>query len=673
MESYTNELIHETSPYLLQHAHNPVDWVSWSPKVFERAKAENKLVLISVGYSSCHWCHVMEHECFEDEEVAALMNKFFINVKVDREERPDVDQLYMTAVQLMTNKGGWPLNCFTLPDGRPIYGGTYFPKEQWMHVLRSLEHTHRTAPERVNEYANELMQGVSASELITVPVTGVQFEMEKLSELILRWKRNFDHREGGGTHAPKFPLPNNIDFLMDYALNANDEAVLKHVEITLDKMAMGGIYDHAGGGFARYSVDMLWKVPHFEKMLYDNGQLIYTYARAYAIFGKPLYKRVVKQTVQWLEREMTDPSGAFISALDADTEGEEGLYYVWSKDELTLLDRETNGLASQIYNFGDRAYWEEGKFILLRTKSDTELIQSLGCTEEDLDNLINEVNEVILAHRMKRVYPGKDDKCLTSWNAMCLKGLCEAFRVFGEDSFRRLAIRNYKWISGTMIQPSGKVDRTFKNGEVSIGGFLEDYSAVIDALIAYYLMEGDTNALKLAEKVLAYSKDKFFDEKSGMFFFTPDDTELIARKMDINDNVIPAANSVMARNLFYLSILNRNNTYRALATQMLSNVDDGMENYGSGYSNWSFLLNHFIFDLKELLCVGSEGKSNAYKLARSKMQFCLIAFKNESDDSELFSEYSSEFNQIYICVEGSCLMPVSDVKSALETVMNSSL
>ena len=289
MEEYTNDLIQETSPYLLQHAHNPVDWVAWSDDVFERAKKENKLVLISVGYSACHWCHVIEHESFEDEEVAALMNKFFISVKVDREERPDVDQVYMTAVQLMTQQGGWPLNCFCLPDGRPIYGGTYFPKEQWMHILKSLHFTFQNDLEKVEEYASNLHEGVQRAELIQKNETEIQFNIEKLEELVLRWSKLFDRINGGDSKAPKFPLPNNYLFLLEYAVQMNDEKVMEHVRLSLDKMAMGGIYDQVGGGFARYSVDMLWKVPHFEKMLYDNGQLIELYSKAYRTTNSPLY------------------------------------------------------------------------------------------------------------------------------------------------------------------------------------------------------------------------------------------------------------------------------------------------------------------------------------------------------------------------------------------------
>jgi uncharacterized protein YyaL (SSP411 family) len=358
-----NDLIHESSLYLQQHAHNPVDWKPWSQQAFEQAKQENKLVLVSIGYSACHWCHVMEHECFENEELAAYMNQHFVCIKVDREERPDIDQIYMTAVQLMTQRGGWPLNCFTLPDGRPIYGGTYFPKDQWMNVLKSLVYTQEKDPERVLEYAAQLEEGVAKSELIAVPSPVEKWSDEKLHEMLVRWSRSFDSLEGGPTKAPKFPLPNNYLFLLEFARYFQDEKVKNHVELTLDKMLQGGIYDQIGGGFARYSVDMLWKVPHFEKMLYDNGQLIQLYSEAYRFFKKDSYKDLVYQTVAWLQREMQDESGAFYSALDADTEGEEGKFYCWSKEELQQLLDEDFEWVKDYYNVNQRGYWEEEKYI----------------------------------------------------------------------------------------------------------------------------------------------------------------------------------------------------------------------------------------------------------------------------------------------------------------------
>ncbi|MFT6246356.1 MAG: hypothetical protein ACJAXI_003134, partial [Crocinitomicaceae bacterium] len=491
MEKYTNDLIKETSPYLLQHAHNPVNWVSWSDDVFERAKAENKLVLISVGYSACHWCHVMEHESFEDEEVAGLMNKLFINVKVDREERPDVDQVYMTAVQLMTQRGGWPLNCFTLPDGRPVYGGTYFPKEQWMHILRSLHHTYENDLEKVTEYAENLHEGIISSELITGSVSQYDFSKDKLDEIILRWSKNFDATYGGESKAPKFPLPSNFEFLLDYAVNSKDAKVRKHVENSLDCMAMGGIYDQIGGGFARYSVDMLWKVPHFEKMLYDNGQLVSLYTKAYKIFKKPLYKRTVDQTIEWLEREMTDESGAFYSALDADSEGVEGKFYVWTVAELESTLEGDFDWVRELYEVNQNGHWEDGNYVLLRRLSDKEILNKTKWSQLEFEENLSRVNDLLLTERSHRIRPGLDDKCLTSWNAMMLKGLCEAYTVFKEDSYLRLALKNAKWLENNQLREDGGLWRNYKKGIANIEGFLEDYAHVIDAFIALYSVSFD--------------------------------------------------------------------------------------------------------------------------------------------------------------------------------------
>ncbi|MEY3438045.1 MAG: hypothetical protein RL265_630, partial [Bacteroidota bacterium] len=528
MEKFTNQLIHETSPYLLQHAHNPVNWVPFSDGVFEQAKRENKLVLISVGYSACHWCHVMEHECFEDEEVADLMNTYFINVKVDREERPDVDQVYMTAVQLITQKGGWPLNCFTLPDGRPIYGGTYFPKDQWMHILRSLEHTFKNDREKAEEYAANLHEGIKNSELIAVAVKRDSFSEEKLHELVLRWSRNFDAMEGGESRAPKFPLPNNYEFLLEYGVKYENLKVLKHVELTLDKMAMGGIYDQVGGGFSRYSVDMLWKVPHFEKMLYDNGQLLHLYAQAYNYFRKPLYKRVVYQTIEWLQREMLTKEGAFYSALDADSEGDEGKFYCWKPEELQALLGEDYAWVKDFYAVNQRGFWEGEKYILLRTESDQEFARKMNWTNVEFEEAIAKLNQKLLDERTHRVRPGTDDKCLTSWNAMTLKGLCQAYSAFGEEEFLQLAHKNARWILESQLQEDGKLLRNYKNGKANIPAFLEDYAHVIDAFIDFYQITFDIQWLEKAQILTQTTLEHFHDSTSQMFYFTQSNTSLIA-------------------------------------------------------------------------------------------------------------------------------------------------
>lgn len=655
MEKYTNDLAKESSPYLLQHAHNPVDWVPWSPDVFERAEKENKLVLISVGYSACHWCHVMEHESFEDEEVAAIMNKHFINVKVDREERPDVDQVYMTAVQLMTQSGGWPLNCFTLPDGRPIYGGTYFPKEQWMNILKSLRYTYDNEKEKVLEYAENLHEGVQRSELITVASETQQFEKEVLNELIQRWSRSFDREWGGNSRAPKFPLPSNLEFLLNYGLLEDDNMALQHVETTLDNMALGGIYDQVGGGFSRYSVDMLWKVPHFEKMLYDNGQLLTVYARAYAIFKKPLYKRIIDQTIAWMEREMLDESGAFYAALDADSEGVEGKFYVWTAAELeSVLDRHF-GWFQRVYEINQNGHWEEGNYILLRRKSDVELCKELDCTQDELEAQLHRVHELLLSARSHRIRPGLDNKCLTGWNAMTVRGLCEAYAVLWEDHYLHLAEKVMRWIINTQCK-EGKLYRNYNDGQTNIEGFLEDYAHTIDACIAVYQVTFKVDWLTKAKELMDYCLEAFGDDDSQMFFFTNADTQLIARKMEINDNVIPSSNSVMARNLYYLGRYLNEAGYLDRSRTMLGNVYDGMEQYGSGYSNWGMVLLHEIYGLAELV---TGERDDALTLRKSGVPMVLQA-QIDADLPLTASKLDTLKDQIMVCFEGTCKFPTKD-------------
>jgi uncharacterized protein YyaL (SSP411 family) len=670
MHKHTNALIEESSPYLLQHAHNPVNWVPWSDEIFEQAKKEDKLVLVSVGYSACHWCHVMEHECFEDEEVAALMNTYFINVKVDREERPDVDQVYMTAVQLMTQKGGWPLNCFTLPDGRPIYGGTYFPKDQWMHILKSLVHTFKNDRERATEYAAQLAEGISKSELIEHPTDFSDFQEEKLHELVLRWSRNFDRMEGGSSRAPKFPLPNNYDFLLQYAVQFEDEKVLKHVELTLDKMALGGIYDQVGGGFTRYSVDMIWKVPHFEKMLYDNGQLIGLYARAYSYYKKPLYKRIVFQTLEWLQREMQTPEGSFYSALDADSEGDEGKFYCWNPSELkTVIGEDDFAWVKDFYNVNQLGFWEEDKYILLRTESDLAFAAKMKWTLAEFEDKIAKVNQKLLDERAHRVRPGLDDKCLTAWNAMTLKGLCDAYKAFGEEEILQSARKIARWLVRTQMTEEGKLWRTAKNGVSKIHGFLEDYAHTIDGLIAFYQITFEKEWVNKANELCTTVLNEFHDEQSQMFFYTSTANQLIARKMEINDNVLPSSNSVMARNLFYLGQLYYKPEFIKIAHQQLANIYDGMEQYGSGYSNWGMLLLDVTGDFYQVAILGDQALEKSRELQKFYLPNTVFAGGESANLPMLQDKVSTENTTIFVCYDGTCLLPTTEVKAAFQLMI----
>ncbi|MFZ9028747.1 MAG: thioredoxin domain-containing protein, partial [Crocinitomicaceae bacterium] len=619
-------------------------------------------------YSACHWCHVMEHESFEDDEVAALMNKFFISVKVDREERPDVDQVYMTAVQLMTQQGGWPLNCFCLPDGRPIYGGTYFPKEQWMHILKSLHFTFQNDLEKVEEYASNLHEGVQRAELIQKNENEIQFNIEKLQELVLRWSKLFDRINGGDSKAPKFPLPNNYLFLLEYATWLNDQKVMEHVRLSLDKMAMGGIYDQVGGGFARYSVDMLWKVPHFEKMLYDNGQLIELYSKAYRTTKSPLYKRVVEEIVNWLEREMIAEKGGFYSALDADTEGEEGKFYVWSESELSETLKNDFAWASEYFEMGRLSDWEGNK-VLMRSQTDEVFLKEKGWTQDVFDQELKKLQRRLLNIRSERVFPGIDDKVLTGWNAMTVKGLAHAGVIFNEQRYIHLGTA----IMTTLLknQWDGKIlKRNFKNGVSTIDAFLEDYAHMIDGLIALHQADLDEKWINAAVQLTEKTIEEFSDEKSGMFFFTDSRSNLIARKMEVNDNVIPSSNSVMAHNLFALGLLTGRMEWINRAEQMVHNVYDGMEMYGSGYSNWAMLLQRMIKGQKEVVFAGTDADKAILKL-REQLDVPVLLAKATEDSTLSICQgrHSTEELVIYVCEKGACSLPVKSVAEAINRVI----
>lgn len=664
LPKHTNLLKKENSPYLQQHAHNPVNWLPWSEDVFELAKKENKMVLVSVGYSACHWCHVMEHECFEDEEVAELMNKYFINVKVDREERPDVDQVYMTAVQIMTQKGGWPLNCFTLPDGRPVYGGTYFPKNQWMHILKSLQHVFENDKVKIEETANNITEGVNQSELISEPKSDLSLQESHLTELVQRWSKSFDTQYGGPTRAPKFMLPNNFTFLLEYALSNGKKDVLDYVELSLDKMALGGIYDQVVGGFSRYSVDMLWKVPHFEKMLYDNGQLIELYSEAYRIYKKPLYKRLVFQTIDWLNTEMKSEKGGYYSALDADSEGEEGKFYVWKEDELKSVLGEYYSDAEKIYAFNDRGFWEEGNFILLRTEDDQAICQRENWSIEEFEKKLAIVNDLLQEERKNRIRPGLDNKRITSWNAILLKGLIKAYVVFDDVEILSMINNINGWIEGQF--EGGNLLR-IKDGNQKIDAFLEDYAHYLSALIDMYLIDFNEEWLFKAECLMREINLKFKHDESEMYYFTDDQSTLIARKMEINDNVIPATNSVMALNNYRLGHYLSNKEMIEQSKQMLVNVYDGMENYGSGYSNWALLLNNL---LKGTFEVASNSKSELKKLIKDDRSLSNVSPVYIHPDSKIISASDKKTiaQKFSVCTEGTCFAPTNDINEVFNLI-----
>ncbi|MFL5765158.1 MAG: thioredoxin domain-containing protein [Bacteroidia bacterium] len=666
--THTNSLIHETSPYLLQHAYNPVNWHAWNEETLDKAKRENKLVLVSIGYSACHWCHVMEHESFEDEKVAQLMNDHFICIKVDREERPDVDQVYMLATQLMTGHGGWPLNCFTLPDLRPVFGGTYFPKASWMNILLNLADVWQQEPQKAIDYAEKLTEGVKLAELVKVNNKQDAFTDTQLSKCYENWKTRFDEEEGGPDKAPKFPLPNNYQFLLRYAYHTDNREAKDHVKLTLKKMAYGGIYDQLGGGFARYSVDRLWKVPHFEKMLYDNAQLVTLYSEAFLADPDPLYKQVVYETLEFVETELRSPAGGFYSALDADSEGEEGKYYVWTKQELMDLLGGDFELFADYFNINDRGDWEHGNYILLRFEEDETIAARYKLTAEELNDKIRSLKKRLLAVRQKRVRPGLDNKIITSWNALMLKGYVDAYIAFGEEHFLNMALRNAEFLFMHVFENERLLH--IAGGKRKINGFLEDYAFTIEAMIALYEATFDEAFLQKAKDLMHYVSLHFCDRESGMHYFTSDeDAAMITRKMELSDNVIPASNSSIAKSLFILGHYFGKEDFIAASRKMLGHVLPDMEQYGAGYSNWAMLHLHFSRPFYELAIVGKSVDENRKLLQKHYFPNRIFAGSaSESSLPLLKDRYKEGETLIYVCKDMTCGQPVKSVEEALTQI-----
>ncbi len=666
---HTNRLAQESSPYLLQHAHNPVDWYPWGEEAFAKARSENKLMLVSIGYSSCHWCHVMERESFENEAVAKVMNELYVCIKVDREERPDVDQVYMSAVQLMTGRGGWPLNCFALPDGRPVHGGTYFPQQQWVQLLTELNKTWTTDPDRVTEYAERLHQGVQAQSLVQTGKVGEAIDQKELEEMVAVWRNQLDNVNGGPDKVPKFPMPNNYEFLLRYAWLTDDDALKRHVELTLDKMALGGIHDQVGGGFARYSTDALWKAPHFEKMLYDNAQLVSLYSQAYQAFGKPLYKTTVERTLAFIEREMTSPEGAFYSALDADTEGEEGRFYVWEKDELQGLLGTEYDLAAAYYNVNAKGLWEHDRYILLRQQDDPAFAADFGISLEDLHMRIASINSKLLAAREHRERPGLDDKSLTSWNALMIQGYCDAFEVLGDPAMRANAIRSMDLLLKKCHRSNGGLWHLYKDGKASINGYLEDYCFTIEALVALYGITFDERWLNEARAIADHAVRHFLDKETGVFHFTSDqDPALIARPSELHDNVIPASNSSMAKGLFLLGQLFDDAEYLAISNRLLNTVPNNMAAYPTGHSNWAQLALQHAYPFYEIAITGPEAVPLRLDFASHYLPNRIFLGSTTASELPLLKEKTSAGSTIFVCVEKACQLPVNTVEAALKQI-----
>ena len=673
---HTNRLIDASSPYLLQHAHNPVDWYPWGEEALQKAVDEHKPIIVSIGYSACHWCHVMERESFEQETIAAVMNEHFVCIKVDREERPDVDQVYMEAVHAMGLQGGWPLNVFLLPDQRPFYGGTYFPSKGWTNLLQQIAKVFKAQYNELANSANGFMQSIGASEVERFGLQGTGSEHTK-AELHATFEKiapDFDREQGGMKRAPKFPRPVIYGFLLrEYAANQN-QAALDHVRLTLDKMARGGIYDQVGGGFTRYSTDMDWFVPHFEKMLYDNGQLVALYSEAFQATKSELYKETVYQTIDWLEREMLHESGGFYSALDADSEGEEGKYYLWTPSEFRAVLGPDADLFIEYYNLTERGNWEPDKNIPFRSEGDEAFAEAHGLELDEWKDMVQVANHQLLQARAKRVRPGLDDKILAGWNGLMTHGLAKAYEVFHEPRFLKLAENNMRFVLDEMCNDQ-KLYRNYKNGKASITAYLEDYAAVIQALIALYEVTFEAHWLKEADALTQYVIDNFADEEEGFFFFTDASAEkLIARKKETFDNVIPASNSLMAHNLYRLGILLDNVSYTEQATDMVDRVKRHLTTAPRDLAHWSSLFSMLTYPTSEIVIVSESPAEAIRALGEQFIPNKVVAGKKAGESSEMAllegRELVNNQDTFYLCYNKACQLPINSIEALMQQIQS---
>lgn len=668
-----NELISESSPYLLQHAYNPVEWFPWGEKALEKAKSENKLMIVSIGYAACHWCHVMEHESFEDSLVASIMNESFVSVKVDREERPDVDDVYMTAAQLISGRGGWPLNAITLPDGKPIFAGTYFPKDQWIGILKQFVKLQKDDPERLIKSAEELTKGITESNLIEVQTNPFSFDITQLEAVVDRSLENYDMVKGGRKGEPKFPMPNSYEFLMKYHWLTQNKKALDATIVGLDKMADGGIYDHLGGGFARYSTDDEWLAPHFEKMLYDNGQLVSIYAQAYQLTKDKKYKAVIEETIQFVERELMDKNGGFYSSLDADSEGEEGKFYVWSEEEIDKLIGEGHevDIFKKYYDVSAKGNWEHN--VILRKVGDLEsLAKEAGLEAETAWEQLTTIRNKLLDERANRVRPPTDDKILTSWNALMISGYIDAYDALGNQAYLETAISSTEFLLAKQMKKDGQLLRNHKDGNSSINAFLDDYALMTTTLLKLYQATFDEKWIEKANKLTAYAIDHFYNDETKMFDYTSKlDPPLVAKKAEYNDNVIPSSNSSMARSLFTLGTLTYNKSHLEMSKQMLNNMMPQLEQmeHLSFYSNWLQLLLDYIMSPFEIAIVGEQANERRKELVTNYLgNSIFLGGKDEGSLALLESKYDPEVTRIFVCQNKVCKFPVETAGDALPLI-----
>ena len=669
-----NNLKNESSPYLLQHVENPVNWNPWDKKYLKQAKKENKLVIISIGYASCHWCHVMERESFQDLEVAELMNEKFISIKVDREERPDIDQVYMNAIQLITGNGGWPLNVITLPDGRPIWGGTYFSKEQWSSALKQISELYESEPEKFISYAERVQEGINSLNVVESKTNSFEnVDLSKYSESLLE---DIDEEYGGFKGAPKFMMPNNLEFLLRYSVQNQQENSKNKILKSLNMMAYGGIFDHVDGGFSRYSTDERWHVPHFEKMLYDNGQLMSLYSVGYRISKSELYKKTIYKIHEYINSEMKDFSGGYYSSLDADSKLEdgsyaEGEYYTWRKEELEKIIQDNFDLFTEYFNVNEYGFWEEeNKYILTRTISDKEFIKKNNLQHTEFNNIKSVwINKLKIARKEKKK-PGLDYKIITSWNGLMISGYVNAYKAINDEVFMNEAISAGEFIYSNLVKKDGGLFHNHVNGQSKINGYLEDYAMVIQASLDLYEITLNQLWIERALKLSEYVIDNFSSGESELFYFTSKkDEDLISRSVEFRDNVIPSSNSIMAKNLFRLYHYFDKEEYYERSKNMSLSVTQEFEAYPSGYSNWFDLIYNLKSNYYEVAVVGENALEKVKQINSKYIPNKLIIGSTSKNNLPLLkNRFIKDKTLIYVCVNKACKMPTESVEESVSLI-----
>ncbi len=669
-DKHTNRLIHATSPYLLQHAHNPVDWFEWGTEALEKAKAEDKIILVSIGYSSCHWCHVMERESFEQEHIAEVMNSFFVCIKVDREERPDIDQLYMDAAQALGVNGGWPLNVFLTPDQKPFFGGTYFSSQVWVQVLTNINTAYQNRKADILASAESLTQHLANQGVKQYQRKSDEENFTTLLHTMYgQLEKKFDKVRGGLDRAPKFIMPAIWLWMLRYAHITNNRQALAHTLFTLRNIGEGGMYDQLGGGFARYSVDGQWFVPHFEKMLYDNAQLLSLYSEAYAVSKDEYFKSIVVETYDWLLREMTHDEGGFYSALDADSEGVEGKYYTWNYSELlNLIAPKYRNLFAEFFEITPEGNWEHGNNILKRHHNVQTLLDRYNIGEAEFERSLASVKLAALPVREKRIKPGLDDKIVAGWNAMTITGLVDAYHAFGEPRFLQSALLAMQFLEKHLCKGQ-KIYRSFKNKTSHTEGFLDDYAFVIQAYLKLYEATFNEAWLTKADTLTEYVLENFYDAHESFFFFTSAQAEtLIARKKEVFDNVIPSSNAVMVQNLYRLGTLLDSDTWKNLAEHITQNLSHLISQEPEYMAYWGIVLSEINHTLAEVVFTGANCLNQKRSFRKQYQPFSMVMGAHHTSTLPLLQGKLTDPDQttIYVCINKTCKLPVSTVDDALK-------